>query len=81
MAQEIAKIDDPARKGQLLENKIKTYQVFGSRCNISESPEQRFNKSFELCIDRHRMQSHHWNNVRSQLLQPFILHVLELERI
>lgn len=39
IAQEIANIDDAARKGQLLENKIKTYQVFGSKCNICETLE------------------------------------------
>lgn len=61
MAQDIAKMEDPARKGQLLENKIRTYQVRGFKTT-------RFDQSLDhfVCVHRSRMRSLHWNNAQSQ---------------
>lgn len=64
MAQDIAKMEDPARKGQLLENKIRSYQV-----RDLKTLEKRFNQSLNhfVCIHRYiRMRSLHWSNAQSQ---------------
>lgn len=71
--QELAEIEDSARKGHYLDKKIKLYQVLNILKSIHKNKIDYFLIGSVL-----RMLFHHWKYVKSQLLLAYTQHVLEL---